>query len=220
MRISTLTVAVVGAAAVNALGQSATTIIADLQSIQNLTEAVTGKINAFNGSLALALPITSATNDVLAKLANATDDAKKAQPFSSGDAQALAPYTQNLAYAVNSSIAALIGKKPEFVAGNLAAIVVQSLQGQYNSSVTFSTAVSLLVPEDTRAVAQALSSQTLLSLQMGIDCFGKNTSCNPTNFFEAQAEAMAREKAANGAVSRSAGYGGLVVAGLVAFMML
>lgn len=222
MRLSTLSVVLAGAASVQALGESAQMIIADLQSIQNLTEATTRAINAFNGSLQLALPITAATNDVLAKISNATQDAKTAQPFSDDDATALGPYTQNLAYAVNTSIAALIGKKPEFEAGSLAPIVVQSLQGQKNSSMIFSDTVSMLVPENTRSVAMALSSQTLMSIQMGIDCFsGMNETCNPTNYFQAKAEAEARERAANGAVGRSAaGLGAILVAGLVAFVAL
>ena len=222
MRLSTTVLALAGAASVQAVGESAQTIIADLQSIQNLTEAVTRAIGAFNGSLALALPITSATNDVLAKITTSTEYAKTAQPFSDDDATALGPYTQNLAYAVNTSIAALIGKKPEFASGNLLPIVVQSLEGQKNSSMMFSSAVSLLVPENTRSVAMALSSQTLESIQQGIDCFsGKNETCNPTNIAEAKAMSMAAEKAANGAVGRSAaGLGAVLVAGLVAFVAL
>ncbi|KAK4616311.1 hypothetical protein CLAFUW4_10538 [Fulvia fulva] len=222
MRLTTLSIALAGAASVHAVGDSAKKIIADLQSIQNLTEAVTGAVNAFNGSLALALPITVATNDVLAKISSSTEDAKTAQPFSNADATALGPYTQDLAYAVNSSIAALIGKKREFESGNLSPIVIQSLEGQKNSSKIFSDTVSMLVPENTRSVAQALSSQTLESIQQGIDCFsGMNQTCNPTNYFEAKAMAEAAEKAATGGVGRSAAsLGAVVVAGLVAFVTL
>lgn len=164
-----------------ALTDIAKTMIADLENIRNQTMAVTNVIMGFNGaSINDALPINTATAQVIAAINNATMDARaNPQNLTDAGSQALGPYTQELAYAANKSIAALIQKKPEFEKLSLTPLVVQSLQQQINASTVFGGVLIPKIPADTRPVATALNSQVLLSLQMGVECFQKNMSCNP-----------------------------------------
>ncbi|CAK4034402.1 Hypothetical predicted protein [Lecanosticta acicola] len=205
-----------------ALTDIAQTMINDLNNIRNQTTAVTKVIQAFDGSsLNAALPINAATANVISAINNATADAKRnPQNLTSAGAQALAPVTQELSYAANQSIAALIAKKADFSKLDLDAIVLQSLQQQLNVSAVFSGLLIPKIPADTRPVAVALNSGLGMSLQMGIDCFsGKNASCNPTPVNASRTyDSALQDGAAVGAAGRTVGAASATVVSMMAFL--
>lgn len=189
------------------------TILTSLGGVATLTKNVTGMISDLDGkNVSTALPIQTATDNLVKYINNATVAVNKYDfNLTTGQAQTLGPYTQELAYTVNASIATLIGKKPAFLELSLGGLVVTSLQGQINASNHFSKAILSRVPYSLYSVSVAINSQISGSLQQGLSCFqGMNETCN-ANVVNASRTMQAAED--TGAIPKSAGGRSAMVAG-------
>ncbi|CAF9929984.1 MAG: hypothetical protein GOMPHAMPRED_005533 [Gomphillus americanus] len=158
------------------------TVLSSLQVIRDLTVNSTWIIGNFTGSnITQALAISKATQVIDDATYNATLAIKQIGNLSVSDAEVLGAFSQDLAYAVNASIATLISKKPLFEKLNLATLVVPSLQGLALGSYAFSSTILTKVPQELQTVSTALSYQVIESIAEGIHCFnGTASSCITT----------------------------------------
>lgn len=153
----------------------------ELEHVQFLTNNLTESVNAWDGkNVDLALfNIHQPANATTIYVRNATDVLKQ-HPTTYDITQAfrIGSPAQDLAYAVNASIASLHRKKDAFVAAGIPSIVVLDLKDLLNATVGFGEVLTSYVDEDLRVVAQNLQQQIIKSLEQGITCFeNKNMTC-------------------------------------------
>ena len=158
------------------------TVLSALEVIRDLTINSTWIIGNFTGSnVTQAIAIQTATQVIDDATYNSTLAIKQIGNLSVSDAEVLGAFSQDLAYAVNASIATLISKKPIFEKLGLASLVVPSLQGLAFGSYVFSSTILTKVPQELQSVSSALSAQVVESITEGIQCFnGTASSCITT----------------------------------------
>lgn len=153
----------------------------ELEHIKFLTTNLTDAIKAWDGkSLVGALDnIHRPTNATTEYILNATEVLKQhPTTFDMTQAFRIGSPSQNLAYAVNASIATLERRRDDFMANAMGPIVVPDIQGLLNATQGFSEVLTSYVAKDLRPVAANIQVQFVNSLQQGIDCFsGKVETC-------------------------------------------
>lgn len=164
-------------------GQTYRQASANLKRIQDLTSNLTDAITAWDGSnLQAALSnIHVPTEGTVNYITNATKALQGHDTtFDLTQAFKIASPTQRLAYAVNASVAALNRRREDFDAAHIASVVITDLESLLSASEDFASTLVSHVPKDLRPVADNLKSQTIDSLQQGIDCFNGTTSACST----------------------------------------
>lgn len=153
----------------------------ELEHVKFLTNNLTDAVNAWDGkSVPLALyNIHQPANATTVYVRNATDVLKQhPATFDITQAFRIGSPAQDLAYAVNASIATLQRRKDDFVAAGITPIVVPDLENLLNATQAFGEVLTSYVDEGLRVVAQNLQQQIIDSLQQGIACFeDKNMTC-------------------------------------------
>lgn len=155
----------------------------ELGRIRDLTNNLTDAVAAWDGTdLQTALSnIHNPAEGTVEYITNATEKLQNHDiTFGITQAFRIATPTQRLAYAVNASVATLNRRKDDFEAADIGTIVISDLQNLLNTSKTFAETLISYVPMDLRPVADNLKSQTIESLQQGIDCFNGTTSACST----------------------------------------
>lgn len=155
--------------------------VQELNHMRFLTNNLTDSIYAWDGkSFVGALNnIHYPSNATSEYIINATEVLKKyPTTFDLTQAFRIGSPAQNLAYAVNKSVAMLERRKHDFDENSMGPIVIPDLQALLNATMGFSTLLTSYVLEDLRPVAKNIQTQFVESLQQGIDCFnGKKDVC-------------------------------------------
>lgn len=156
-------------------GTSRAYALDQLHHIEQLTYNLSYAIGNWTGTgdvLASALKEIHTPADFIAKyLVNVTRDLKSYETtYDLTDAFRLAGATQDLAYAVNISVAQLNIKEPLLTKNYVGPIVQGDVMALINSTVRFADQLIDFVPEYLRPVALNLKSQAVDSLYMGYHC--------------------------------------------------
>lgn len=194
---------------------TADTAAEELTMIKTLTDSLTQTISSWDGTnLTIAVGISTSSMSLVTYIQNSTKQLRgMPTTFSTSESFDIGAPTQELAYSVNASIAALIKQKAAFVKLGLGSTVVMSLNTQLSASNNFSSILLAMVPSDVRPVADALNSQITMSLNEGIACFNNmNASCitavvNPNRTYDAAVDSGAI-KATTSAATRTASFAG------------
>lgn len=173
--------ACLGGLAVAGSSESFDIAVQELEHVKFLTNNLTESVSAWDGkSVELALyNIHQPANATTVYVRNATDVLKQyPTTFDMTQAFRIGSPAQDLAYAVNASIATLQRRKDDFVAAGITPIVVPDLEDLLNATIGFGKVLVSYVEQDLQPVAQNLQVQIIESLQQGIACFeDKNMTC-------------------------------------------
>ena len=167
--------------AVAGSGHSFNIAIEKLDHIKLLTNNVTESIKGWDGkSLEGALHQIHEPSDATTVYVNGATKDLEQNPttFDLTQAFRIGSPAQELAYAVNASIATLHERKDDFVALGITSIVVQDIDTLLNARIAFGKILVSYVDQDLQPVAQNIQQQIIDSLQQGKACFqNDNTTC-------------------------------------------
>jgi len=139
------TVAADSASIVDAVGVI-NTVTLDLQS----------KVTAWKGDLLGTLPIIVDSAELLADINNATKTTQASAPLDALGALGVAVAINTLSGSVNSTLSAIIAKKPEFDRLLLSPVILLNLELEKEATDKLGAALSEKVPADLQAAAASL----------------------------------------------------------------
>lgn len=148
----------------------ATALTAAMNKIATQTTDLGNTVKNWKGDILGALPITAKSVELLSTINKSIKVAKDTQPLTFDEALAIATVTVDLANNVNSTLQTIIDTKPKFdKLIVLSPVVLLNLELEQDATDKFSAVVVSKVPDELKAIAQALIEPIDQSFALAID---------------------------------------------------
>lgn len=166
MRFATLSLAALAAQIV--LGA---TILENVQQVDASVVTLGDTTKQWKGGLLGTLPIIKDSTALLFDIKSGTKDAEQSEPLTLDEAFEVASATIELSGAVNSTLQAIIDRKPDFDKLLLSPVILGTLEVQNAATEKFSAAIVEKVPEEAQAIAEDLIADIEASFQLALDAY-------------------------------------------------
>lgn len=147
----------------------------DLQTINTDTQALTQKVNAYDGTVGGAngqTVVQQAEKKVESDIDNADTDTKNTPAASSSDSASIISYINStLEPTISGAITAIINQKSKFVAGGLKTLVQNDLASLKSKTQTLGNDLIAKSSSDQSANAQTALNKVIADIQRGIDAY-------------------------------------------------
>lgn len=181
-------------------------IVDVINDINEKTKALDSAVKSWNGKVADATDVLSASSDLGDTVSSGTSTVKGLQTLGNTDALELQEPVQDLTKTVKSVVDDLIAKKSTIVANGAGSAVEAQLTEQQSSSKGLSDAIVSKVPEALQSIATQLAGGISENLDRGVAAFkgtGSGSSSGGSGS-SASGGSSATSAAASGSASASA----------------
>lgn len=127
-----------------------------IDGINTATVQLGSEVTAWDGGLLSALPIIVTSTELLADINNATETTKASAPLNALEALTVAIAVNTLSGNVNSTISAIIARKPDFDRLLLGPVILLNLETEKSATDKLGAALADKVPADLKTAAQTL----------------------------------------------------------------
>ena len=150
---------------------SGATILENVQQIDSSTAALGQTVEQWKGNFIGTLPIIESSFSLLKDINTGAKDAEASAPLTLDEAFGVAEATIELSGTVNSTLQAVIDRKPEFDKLLLGPIILGNLKMQNSATEKFSSAIVEKVPEEAQAIAESLIADIEASFKRALDVY-------------------------------------------------
>ncbi|KAK0384872.1 hypothetical protein NLU13_7350 [Sarocladium strictum] len=150
---------------------SAATILDSIHEVDGSTGALGSSVKSWKGNFLGTLPIIGASTVLLGDINDGTKTAKASAPLTLDEALDVAGATISLGDTVNSTLQAVIDRRPDFQKLLLGPVILGTLEMQKSATDRYTAAVLEKVPQEAQAIARDLIGDIESSFQKALDAY-------------------------------------------------
>lgn len=151
---------------------SAATILENIKKVDSSVGALGDTVVAYKGGLLGAVPILEKSVNLLIDINKGTKDTENSAPLTLDEAFGVASATIDLVATVNSTLQAVIDRKPDFdKLLVISPIILGNLELQKSATDKFSAAIVEKVPVEAQPIAEELIAEIEASFEAALDAY-------------------------------------------------
>lgn len=150
---------------------SGATILENVQKVDASVGALGDTVTKWKGDFLGTLPIIQSSVSLLTDIHKGADDTENSSPLTLDEAFEVASATIDLSGTVNSTLQAVIDRKPDFDKLLLGPIILGNLKLQKSATDKFAAAIVEKVPADAQPIAEDLIADIEAAFEAALDAY-------------------------------------------------